>query len=84
MPPLYNKEFSVNFEPSSFDKFFSSVEYIEHNLEYINKKLNILTYQQIATQHKKERAGEPALSKPSYGIIFGNRLIVAQLVKLDV
>ncbi|WP_460224106.1 hypothetical protein, partial [Bacillus cereus] len=33
---------------------------------------------------KKERAGEPALSKPSYGIIFGNRLIVAQLVKLDV
>ena len=34
-------------------------------------------------QHK-ERAGEPALSKPSYGIIFGNRLIVAQLVKLDV
>ncbi len=77
MPPLYNKEFSVNFEPSSFDKFFSSVE-------YINEKLNISTYQQITSQHKKERAGEPALSKPSYGIIFGNRLIVAQLVKLDV
>ena len=37
----------------------------------------------MAPQHK-ERAGEPALSKPSYGIIFGNRLIVAQLVKLDV
>ncbi len=50
MPPLYNKEFSVNFEPSSFDKFFSSVEYIEHNLEYINEKLNISTYQQIASQ----------------------------------
>lgn len=43
-----------------------------------------MPYRQIATQHKKERAGKPALSKPSYGIIFGNRLIVAQLVKLDV
>lgn len=75
MPPLYNKEFSVNFEPSSFDKFFSSVELVNEITS---------TYQQIATQHKKERAGEPALSKPSYGIIFGNRLIVAQLVKLDV
>lgn len=42
MPPLYNKEFSVNFEPSSFDKFFSSVEYIEHNLEYINKKIKYI------------------------------------------
>ncbi len=75
MPPLYNKEFSVNFEPSSFDKFFSSVELANEITS---------TYRQIATQHKKERAGEPALSKPSYGIIFGNRLIVAQLVKLDV
>ncbi len=28
MPPLYNKEFSVYFEPSSFDKFFSSVELV--------------------------------------------------------
>lgn len=74
MPPLYNKEFSVNFEPSSFDKFFSSVELVNEITS---------TYRQIATQHK-ERAGEPALSKPSYGIIFGNRLIVAQLVKLDV
>lgn len=60
-------------------------------LNISTKKLNISTFQhrlspyrQIATQHKKERAGEPALSKPSYGIIFGNRLIVAQLVKLDV
>lgn len=70
MPPLYNKEFSVNFEPSSFDKFFSSVEYIEHNLEYINKKLNISIYRQMAPQHKKERAGEPALSKPSYMGLF--------------
>jgi hypothetical protein len=77
MPPLYNKEFSVNFEPSSFDKFFSSVELVNEITS---------TYRQIATRHntKKERAGEPALSKPSYGIIFGNRLIVAQLVKLDV
>ncbi|GAB6618442.1 hypothetical protein bcgnr5391_34060 [Bacillus cereus] len=75
MPPLYNKEFSVNFEPSSFDKFFSSVELVNEITS---------TYRQIATQHKKERAGKPALSKPSYGIIFGNRLIVAQLVKLDV
>ena len=57
---------------------------IKHNLEYINKKLNISIYRQMAPQHKKERAGEPALSKPSYGIIIGNRLIVAQLVKLDV
>ena len=73
MPPLYNKEFSVNFEPSSFDKFFSSVELVNEITS---------TYRQIATQQKKE--GEPALSKPSYGIIFGNRLIVAQLVKLDV
>lgn len=73
MPPLYNKEFSVNFEPSSFDKFFSSVELLNEITS---------TYRQMATQ--KERAGEPALSKPSYGIIFGNRLIVAQLVKLDV
>ena len=73
MPPLYNKEFSVNFEPSSFDKFFSSVELVNEITS---------TYRQIATQHK-ERAENP-LSKPSYGIIFGNRLIVAQLVKLDV
>ena len=73
MPPLYNKEFSVNFEPSSFDKFFSSVELVNEITS---------TYRQIATQHKER--GEPALSKPSYGIIFGNRLIVAQLVKLDV
>ena len=72
MPPLYNKEFSVNFEPSSFDKFFSSVELLNEITS---------TYRQMA---HKERAGEPALSKPSYGIIFGNRLIVAQLVKLDV
>lgn len=70
MPPLYNKEFSVNFEPSSFDKFFSSVEYIEHNLEYLNKKLNISICRQMAPQHKKERAGEPALSKPSYMRLF--------------
>ena len=74
MPPLYNKEFSVNFEPSSFDKFFSSVELVNEITS---------TYRQIATQHKR-KSGEPALSKPSYGIIFGNRLIVAQLVKLDV
>ena len=73
MPPLYNKEFSVNFEPSSFDKFFSSVELLNEITS---------TYRQMVTL--KERAGEPALSKPSYGIIFGNRLIVAQLVKLDV
>ena len=72
MPPLYNKEFSVNFEPSSFDKFFSSVELLNEITS---------TYRQMATQRK---SGEPALSKPSYGIIFGNRLIVAQLVKLDV
>lgn len=71
-----------------YERFF---KYIEHNLEYINEKLTISTFRQrisscrqIVTQHKKERAGEPALSKPSYGIIFGNRLIVAQLVKLDV
>ena len=48
MPPLYNKEFSVNFEPSSFDKFFSSVELVNEITS---------TYRQIATQHK-ERAGE--------------------------
>ena len=55
-----------------YERFFT---YIEHNLEYINKKLNISIYRQMAPQHKKERAGEPALSKPSYGIIFGNRYL---------
>jgi len=45
-------------------------KYIEHNLEYIKEKLNTSTYRQMATQHKKERAGEPALSKPSYMRLF--------------
>lgn len=68
MPPLYNKEFSVNFEPSSFDKFFSSVEYIEHNLEYINEKLNISTYQQITSQHKKKERENPLFLSHHMGL----------------
>jgi len=44
MPPLYNKEFSVNFEPSSFDKFFSSVELLNEITS---------TYRQMATQKRK-------------------------------
>lgn len=44
MPPLYNKEFSVNFEPSSFDKFFSSVELVNEITS---------TYRQMATQKRK-------------------------------
>lgn len=56
-----------------YERFFT---YIEHNLEYINEKLTISTFRQrisscrqIVTQHK-ERAGEPALSKPSYMGLF--------------
>lgn len=68
MPPLYNKEFSVNFEPSSFDKFFSSVEYIKHNLEYINKKLNISIYRQMAPQHKKKERENPLFLSHHMGL----------------
>lgn len=52
MPPLYNKEFSVNFEPSSFDKFFSSVELLNEITS---------TYRQMATL-KKERENPLFLS----------------------
>lgn len=54
MPLLYNKEFSVNFEPSSFDNFFIPMSKCIYN----DKK------------KQKERAGEPALSKPSYMGLF--------------
>ncbi len=57
MPPLYNKEFSVNFEPSSFDKFFSSVEYIEHNLEYINKKIKYIDLPTNGATTQKRKSG---------------------------
>lgn len=58
MPPLYNKEFSVNFEPSSFDKFFSSVELVNEITS---------TYRQIATQHK-ERAENPLFLSHHMGL----------------
>lgn len=68
MPPLYNKEFSVNFEPSSFDKFFSSVEYIEHNLEYINKKLNISIYDKWRHNIKKKERENPLFLSHHMGL----------------
>lgn len=65
MPPLYNKEFSVNFEPSSFDKFFSFAELVNETIstvfqiyrrktKYINVRQVISTYRQKATQQKRK------------------------------
>lgn len=59
MPPLYNKEFSVNFEPSSFDKFFSSVELVNEITS---------TYRQIATQHKKKERENPLFLSHHMGL----------------